>query len=191
MSSGRVTLPLAPTGGIDRRGFCQLVGACVAGFALVGCTDGGDPIHTGPLDTPDGPEDPNAPDARPGQVDARMPDASNQSTCSGTPTDLGAPTSFAMSTATLFTNSRIYIVRDAGGLFAVSSRCTHRTTETIGVTSGHFRCPRHGAQFTFEGTVTVGPASSPLAHFSLCLLGNGHVGVDTTLHVSSGTRLVA
>lgn len=187
MRSGRITLPLAPTGGIDRRGFCQLVGACVAGLAIGGCTDDGNVIQTGPLQ--DGPDD-GGPDAPPGHPDAAMPDAS-AGTCTGTQTDVGAPTSFATGTATLFTNSRIYIVRDAGGLFAVSSRCTHRTTETIGVTSGHFRCPRHGAQFTFTGTVTVGPAILPLAHYALCLLGNGHVGVDTTTTVPAGTRLDA
>ena len=173
---------------IDRRGFCQLLASCVAGLAFAGCTDDGDVIHTGPLDTPDGPSD--DPDGALGTPDAGMADASG-ATCGGGEADVGAPTAFTLGTATLFLGSRIYVVRDAGGLFAVSSQCTHHSSATNAVSSGHFRCPRHGAQFTFDGAIISGPVNQGLVHFALCTLPNGHVGVDTTMHVPAATRLDA
>lgn len=192
MRTGRYTLPLAPSGEIDRRGFCQLLGACVAGLALTGCGGDGDAVHTGPLDPVDGGgDDQPGPDGSPGTIDARLPPDAAQSTCTPSATDVGAPGSFAQGTATLISAKRVYIVRDANGLYAVSSQCTHNSSATLGVSSGHFRCPRHGAQFQFDGTIISGPVFSPLVHYSLCLLGNGHVAVDTSVHVAASTRLDA
>lgn len=194
MRSGRITLPLAPTGEIDRRGFCQLAAACFAGLALGGCGGDSDVIHTGPLDQPDGgggDDDPRPDGAM--MIDARLPpDASAVGTCTGSgQVDVGGPGTFAINTATLFLAQRLFIVRDSGGLYAVSSQCTHHSSATLDVSSGRFHCPRHGALFTFNGDVISGPVIFGLVHYSLCLLDNGHVGVATSSTVPQSTRLDA
>ncbi|HTJ40923.1 MAG TPA: Rieske (2Fe-2S) protein [Kofleriaceae bacterium] len=187
---------------ISRRGFCALAG-CV-GLAIAGCTDGDAPVvATGPLgDHPDAPEEPpdappgspdarpGSPDARPGSPDAMMgtPDAGGGPTCSGTATDVGAASSFTTNSPKLFSTPRFYVVRDAGGLYAVSSRCTHEGAQN-GVSSGKFLCPRHGAQFTFNGDIISGPVFTGLVHYAMCILSNGNVGVMTSQTVSQSTRL--
>jgi nitrite reductase/ring-hydroxylating ferredoxin subunit len=187
---------------ISRRDFCALAG-CV-GLAIGACTDGdAHPVETGPLgDQPDAPPDdpdaaPDQPDARPGSPDARpepdamvgSPDASTGgATCSGTATDVGAPSSYAMSSPKYFSSGAFFVVRDSGGLYALTSRCTHEGA-TLSSQSGEFYCPRHGAEFTYNGDIIGGPVFTPLKHYSMCILPNGNAGVQTSKTVSASTRL--
>ena len=129
------------------------------------------------------------PDAPFGTPDARpMPDAGGGPTCSGTPTDCGAPpSSFAMNQPKIV-GSKFFVVRDSGGLYAVSAKCTHEGA-TNGVSGGVFLCPRHGAQFTFNGDIISGPVFTGLVHYQMCVLGNGNVGVNTAVTVSQSTRM--
>ncbi len=159
---------------LSRRQFVALAGVAGAGAALVACGGGGS----------------TDPDAGAGT------DAGGA--CTTTGTDVGAPSTFAMSTPVLVAAGKVFIVRDAGGLYAMTALCTHEgATTCIGSTSGctstgtMLFCPRHGALFTFDGTVVRGPASTPLPHLALCLLPNGNVGVSTTTHVAATTRLSA
>jgi len=182
---------------ISRRDFCSLAG-CAAGVALAGCTVGPDGVvQTGPLGaSPDArPGGPDAGGRDAGAVDGRMsvdarptPDAPNADACTGSAQDVGAPSSFAMSTPVKFSTGRFFVVRDAGGLYAVSSACTHEGVIT-NVVQGVFLCPRHGAQFTFAGDIISGPVSTPLVHYAMCLLPNGHAGVDTSTIASKSARL--
>jgi nitrite reductase/ring-hydroxylating ferredoxin subunit len=186
---------------ISRRDFCALAG-CL-GLAVSACTDGGvQPVQTGPLgDEPDAPEGtpdapPGAPDARPGSPDARpqpdamlgSPDASSGATCTGTATDVGAPSSYSSGSPKYFSSPRLFVVRDSGGLYALSSRCTHEGA-TLSTQSGHFYCPRHGAEFTYNGDVISGPVFTGLVHYAMCILSNGNAGVMTSQQVSQSTRL--
>ena len=186
---------------MDRRGFCQLAMACAAGLAWSACTDGGLVIQTGAIgDEPDA-RPPGSPDASPNHtIDARTvtthdaaehpPDATEvASSCTGTPQDCGAPSSITTSTPTLFSN-KFFVCRDANGIFAVTAKCTHQGA-TMEVSGSEFYCPRHGAEFTFAGAVISGPTNTALAHYSVCLLPNGHVGVDTSTKVAASTRLDA
>ena len=184
---------------ISRRDFCALAG-CV-GLAISACTDGEThPVETGPLgDEPDAsPSDPDAPpgtpDAPPGSPDARAdamvgsPDAPSGATCSGTATDVGAPSSYTTNSPKYFSSGRFFVVRDSGGLYALSSLCTHEGA-TLSSQSNEFYCPRHGAQFTYNGDIISGPVFTPLKHYSMCILSNGNAGVQTSQTVSSSTRL--
>ncbi|HTJ42255.1 MAG TPA: Rieske 2Fe-2S domain-containing protein [Kofleriaceae bacterium] len=196
---------------ISRREFCA---GCAGLVLLASCAPStAPPVATGPLgDSPDAPDqdppdasDPDArpgtpdakpaPDAKPGTPDAKplpdahpTPDANSGPTCSSTPTDCGAPPSSFASGSPKLIGSKFYVVRDSGGLYALSSKCTHEGA-TNNVSSGVFLCPRHGAKFTFDGDVISGPVFTGLVHYEMCLLANGNVGVNTSKTVSQSTRM--
>jgi nitrite reductase/ring-hydroxylating ferredoxin subunit len=176
---------------ITRRSFCALAGGI--GLAVLGCTDGDTGVvETGPLgDHPDAPDAIDDPDARPGSPDARpgTPDAMTGPACTGTATDVGVGSAFTSGAPKLFTSGAFFVVRDAGGLYAVSSRCTHEGA-TNGVSGTRFRCPRHGALFNFDGSIISGPVSRVLVHYAMCVMPGGHVGVMTGQTVDAGARLV-
>ena len=119
-----------------------------------------------------------------------MSDAPMGAVCTGSPVDVGAPSTFTANTPVYISNGKFFVVRDAGGLYALTSLCTHEGA-ICAVSSGKFRCPRHGAYFTFAGAVVSGPVSQPLVHYSMCTMSNGHVGVNTSSIVPATTRLSA
>src|SRR5262249_47399953 len=98
--------------------------------------------------------------------------------------------SFMMNTPVYVSTGRFFVVRDAGGLYALTAKCTHEGVICV-VSGGGFVCNRHGAEFTFDGAVTMGPAIFPLVHYGMCTLAGGHVGVQTTMTVAASTRLMA
>jgi cytochrome b6-f complex iron-sulfur subunit len=89
-----------------------------------------------------------------------------------------------------FSSGGFFVVRDSGGLYALTSKCTHQGA-TLEAETSDFYCPRHGAEFNLDGTVTKGPASTNLPHYAMCLLSSGHAAVDTSMTVSQSTRLDA
>lgn len=134
---------------ISRRHFCSAL-ACGAGLVIAGC----------------------------GGSDAAS-DAASGGVCPTTGAlDVGAPSSFVANTPVYFAAGFLFVVRDAGGLYALTARCPHQgfTTNVQGM---FFVCPRHRSEFSFTGAVLTGPAAAPLVHFAMCMLDNGHVGVLT------------
>lgn len=177
---------------LSRRDFCGL--AC-AGLIWSACTDGDrGPIQTGGLgDDTGGSGDPDRPDAGgvnpPHDAPETTPDAAQaMGTCTGGETDVGTAGTFVSGTPKYFATGKFFVVRDAMGLYAVSAKCTHEGA-TNTVSSGHFRCPKHGALFQFDGSIISGPVSKPLVHYSMCTLDNGNVAVDITKQVTAATRL--
>ena len=173
---------------ITRRDLFALAGC--AGLAYVaGCVDGDTPaIETGPLG---GNGNGNGgsgtmPDAGGTSGGA---DASTMATCGSGAIDVGAPSTF-VTDKPIYNSSGFFVNRDAGGIYAVSAKCTHEGAICTLIT-GEYRCPRHGALFKYDGTIVSGPVSSPLTHYSACLLANGHVGVDKTKVVAKTVRLNA
>ena|SRR5450432_3421474 len=154
---------------LSRREFCAAVGLATAGgLVIVGCSS----------DSQQSPDASLPPDAGSG----------SSGTC-GTGTDVGLPATFTLNTPVYIASGRFFVVRDSGGLFAVSARCTHQGV-TVGISGSQYRCPAHGATFMFNGTVTGGPTSTSLSHFSMCTLANGHVGVAPGTTVPAATRLM-
>ena len=169
---------------LSRRDFCAFASAAV-GLAVVGCTDGDrGAIQTGPL----GGGNDDAPKAPTDATDT--PDAVAGATCGASAVDVGVPQTFATGNPVYFSSGRFFVVRDADGLYALTSLCTHEgaVTQKSGT---QFYCPRHGARFTQTGAVVSGPVNRPLGHFAMCTLANGHVGVMTNMPVSATVRLVA
>ena len=70
-----------------------------------------------------------------------------------------------------------FLVRKGGKLYACSSICTHRYA-ALTVKEDEFFCPRHKSEFSFDGTVTNGPAQDSLARYGISVDGDGHVIVD-------------
>jgi nitrite reductase/ring-hydroxylating ferredoxin subunit len=182
---------------INRRELCSGLVAGI-GLAIAACTDGNVPvIHTGPLGGGDDGDGPDAgvslnPDAPMGSGSGSGSGSSGpQPTCpaSGV-TDVGAPSTFLNGAATYFSTGKFFVVRDAGGLYALTARCTHEGA-TCTTQSGHFYCPRHGATFAIDGSPTSGPVITGLVHYAMCTLANGHVGVILSQTVAKTDRLDA
>jgi len=108
--------------------------------------------------------------------------------CTGSTIDVGAPSSYSMNSPKLFSSGRFYVVRDSGGLYAVSSICTHEGA-TNSVWNGDFVCPRHGATFTYNGDIVSGPVSRGLVHYAMCILSSGNAAVMTGQQASQSQRL--
>ena len=89
-----------------------------------------------------------------------------------------------------FSGGNFFVVRDAGGLYVVSARCTHEGA-TCTVQTNQFYCPRHAAKFDLNGGPVSGPVVTALSHFAMCTLANGRVGVIITMKVAKTDRLVA
>jgi nitrite reductase/ring-hydroxylating ferredoxin subunit len=175
---------------ISRRDFCAIAGVAGAGLALPACTDGGaGAVQTGPLGGTPQPDASKPPIDGSMVNDGSMGDAS-MATCTGSPVDVGAPSMFTLNTPVYFSTAKFFVVRDSGGLYALTARCTHEGATCV-VQSSLFYCPRHGAEFTFNGGIISGPVISGLVHYGMCTMGNGHVGVQTSMTVSQSTRLVA
>jgi Rieske Fe-S protein len=63
---------------------------------------------------------------------------------------------------------RVFVVRDARGLAALSSTCTHLGCSVRwDAASRLFRCPCHGGTYRPDGTVAGGPPPAPLARLPI------------------------
>ena len=85
----------------------------------------------------------------------------------------------------------LVVGRDTGGLYAMSSICTHQGCgmNIVGTaTQASLHCPCHGSNFSATGTVTRGPASVPLQHFKLLVSASGDVTVCGNVAVASAMR---
>lgn len=73
----------------------------------------------------------------------------------------------------LVSNGVIVARTNTGSLIAVSAACTHQGTNVYYNVSGNsFICPNHNANFSADGTVTKGPASTSLTKYNTALIGN-------------------
>jgi len=60
-----------------------------------------------------------------------------------------------------------FLIKDAGGIYAMTAICTHQGC-TVGLPVGtQITCPCHGSQYSLGGANLVGPATNPLAHFAV------------------------
>jgi len=83
----------------------------------------------------------------------------------------------------------VAIYRDPGGIYAISTICTHLGCIVHATTQG-FECPCHGSGFTASGEVTRGPAPRALDWLQVSTSG-GLVTVDEGVTVPPGTRVPA
>ena len=81
------------------------------------------------------------------------------------------------------------VFRDEGGVFAISTVCTHLGC-IVKPTAEGFECPCHGSRFAADGSVTRGPAPQPLRWLKVSASGEQWV-VDEAAIVPAGTKVTA
>lgn len=123
-------------------------------------------------------------------MDLQSPDLIDPSCAVGNFLHAGPAAAFAVGTATFFQCARMFVCRDAAGLYAMTASCTHEGCNvTFAPATRQFDCPCHQSVFDFNGKVLALPAPFPLPHFAVSLDGNGNVLVDVTTVVPPTTRL--
>jgi cytochrome b6-f complex iron-sulfur subunit len=88
-------------------------------------------------------------------------------------------------------NAPAYIARDASGLYAMTSTCTHAGCDMIAsgaITSQGIACHCHGSVFDKNGNVVTGPANSALAHFAVSVDAAGAITVHGGQTVAQSER---
>jgi len=102
---------------------------------------------------------------------------------------LDAPEAYALGSVTAVPGGHCWIVRDEGGVYAVTAVCTH-----LGCLVNHdvegFACPCHGSRFRLDGSVVHGPALHALPHVAVSRTAEGLLRVDMTQQVAATERLV-
>lgn len=83
----------------------------------------------------------------------------------------------------------VALFRDADGVHAVSTVCTHLGCIVKSGADG-FECPCHGSRFALDGTVTKGPAPAPLPWLKVTGSAGNYV-VDEDQPVAPGTKVNA
>src|SRR3954452_16558957 len=103
--------------------------------------------------------------------------------------DVGPTSLVATGSALVVGGGRFFVCRDALGVFAVSSVCTHEGCD-VDFRAGNedFLCPCHDSRYSYDGTVRVGPARADLPHLSVCLSGEGNLLVDPSVIVAKSER---
>ena len=75
---------------------------------------------------------------------------------------------------------RIWVVRNASGMFVIYARCTHLgCTPDWKPSENKFKCPCHGSGFDAEGINYEGPAPKPMLRCHLSLDATGQIVVDS------------
>lgn len=91
----------------------------------------------------------------------------------------GNPDLYPLNSVSFLQDQQVYIVRTAGGFYAVSAVCTHLGCVTQWKAEANMiACPCHGSKFTPEGKKIEGPAPRPLPHYSITLTADGELLVD-------------
>ena len=83
----------------------------------------------------------------------------------------------------------VALFKDAEGVYAVSTICTHLGCVVKPNAEG-FECPCHGSRFTHDGTVAKGPAPKPLPWLKISGK-EGQFVVDEGATVPHGTKVNA
>lgn len=83
----------------------------------------------------------------------------------------------------------VAIYKDAEGVYALSSICTHLGC-VVKTNPEGFECPCHGSRFAANGEVTKGPAPRPLPWLKVSVSG-ANITIDEATVVPPGTKVAS
>lgn len=99
------------------------------------------------------------------------------------------PETLAVGQAFVPPGRSVALFRDEEGVYAVSLICTHLGC-IVKAAADSFECPCHGSRFALNGSVTRGPAPSPLVWRKVTGSGGNYI-VDESAVVPPGTKVNA
>jgi Rieske Fe-S protein len=102
--------------------------------------------------------------------------------------ELDLPGDYPDGSATHVSAAGAWLLRDEGGLYAISTRCPHLGC-TVERQADGFQCPCHGSQFGLDGQVRRGPATHPLAYLKLTVSEQGHLVIHSDQVIDASVRL--
>jgi nitrite reductase/ring-hydroxylating ferredoxin subunit len=88
----------------------------------------------------------------------------------------------------------VLLGRDAGGLYAMTSTCTHNQCDLTNYgtfSASGISCMCHGSMFSPTGKAVHGPAIDPLKHYQVTVAADGVIAVDQTMVVDATVRTPA
>lgn len=100
------------------------------------------------------------------------------------------PENLAEGTAVVPAGRSVALFRDAEGVYAISTVCTHLGCIVKSEADG-FHCPCHGSRFAPDGNVSKGPAPAPLKWLAVSKGDGGTFVVDEGRAVARGTKVTA
>lgn len=100
---------------------------------------------------------------------------------------VGLPDQLPVGSETPFVKENFIVFRDAQGVYAISTTCTHLGCTTARQGQG-FQCPCHGSRFDARGAVTSGPAPRALPWLEVGRVADGQLVVYADSEVPAGTR---
>lgn len=84
----------------------------------------------------------------------------------------------------------VAVFRDADGVYALSTVCTHLGC-IVKSEGGGFDCPCHGSRFALDGSVIKGPAPKALPWLSISAAGGDTFVIDGAATVPAGRKVRA
>jgi Rieske Fe-S protein len=103
----------------------------------------------------------------------------------------GNVSALALGTLLAVPNAPAYVGRDAGGVYAMTSTCTHEGCDMVSqgqIEKNGVFCACHGSRFDLNGAVTRGPADAPLTHFAVDIDAQGNIVVHGATRVTAALR---
>ncbi|MDP7035273.1 MAG: Rieske 2Fe-2S domain-containing protein [Planctomycetota bacterium] len=96
---------------------------------------------------------------------------------------IGYPADYGFGVDTKYQQAqRIWVVRDASGIFVIFAKCTHLgCTPDWNENESKFKCPCHGSGFDSEGVNFEGPAPRPLDRLKVSIDAQGQIVVDKSV----------
>ncbi len=107
--------------------------------------------------------------------------------------EIGLTQDFTFGALTGRPQLRLLVGYDAGGFYAMTSRCTHNNCDMLEfdkgeITSTGVNCSCHGSEFNLDGEVLQGPATQTLRHYYVWVSDNNRVYYDPDMQVDTMFR---